>query len=107
MTTEPTKEMIALAREIAEARVPDRSFSTHAMVLAMRELAYDAALAAIQADMEKAAALAVAWRDECKASVPDGDRSEAAHKVRGAAIEMNAFYRALLRGDHLKETPDV
>lgn len=54
--TEPSEEVKAMARRIAEERAPDRSFTTHAMVLAMRELAYDAALAAILETTELTAA---------------------------------------------------
>lgn len=61
-----------------------------------------AALAAIEECTERAAKLAIGWRDENKSSIDDGDQSIAAQKVRGAAIEMNAFARALRSGDHLK-----
>jgi len=60
------------------------------------------ALAAIEECTERAAKLAIGWRDENKSSIDDGDQSLAAQKVRGAAIEMNAFARALRSGDHLK-----
>lgn len=60
------------------------------------------ALAAIEECTERAAKLAIGWRDENKSSIDDGDQSIAAQKVRGAAIEMNAFARALRSGDHLK-----
>lgn len=60
------------------------------------------ALAAIEECTERAAKLAIGWRDENKSSIDDGDQSIAAQKVRGAAIEMNAFARALRSGAHLK-----
>lgn len=65
-----------------------------------------AALAAIEECTERAAKLAIGWRDESKSSIDDGDQSIAAQKVRGAAIEMNAFARALRSGNHLKGPTD-
>lgn len=60
------------------------------------------ALAAIIETTEAARTLALAWRDENKVEVADGDTSPADYQIRGARIEMNAFAGALKRGDHLK-----
>ena len=76
--TEPNEAMKAMARRIAEERVPDRSFTTHAMVLAMRELACDAALAAIMETTELAA-------------------TYAEHRIGVGLTNLAADYRA---GDH-------
>ena len=108
---EATQEMIALARQLF---ADHKGWGNNAPFwndlrkgldsgVFDRESELRIALAAIQATTERAANLAVEWRNECKAGVADGDQSTAAYQVRGAAIEMNAFYRALLRGEHLKE----
>ena len=76
---EASEAMKAMARRIAEHQVPDQSFSTHSLTLAMRSIAEAAALAAIietqRADAELADAFIDGSDDAAGASIRDAIRT--------------------------------